>query len=1310
MNRWSNCGLLFWSIALFFAHGSVAQDDVALTRLANAEQISFFETEIRPVLAEHCYGCHGSEKQKGGLRLDSLPAILEGGESGPAIVLGDPLSSLLVQAIRYESLQMPPTGKISASKIDALVRWITAKAPAPDDFLKGVMEGNGESSTEHLSKHRSTDEITEADRIHWSFVPIKRRLPSKSLDGMHPIDVWILEALERESLVPTPRANARELIRRVSYTLTGLPPTFEEMERWVERLVGRGADGGKDDGVEIDGGEIDQRAYREFVDHLLESPAYGEHWGRHWLDIVRFAQSNGYERDGYKPHAWRYRDYVVKAFREDKPYDRFVLEQLAGDELSDANSDSRIATGFYRVGVWDDEPDDKRQAEYDDLDDVMVTIGSAFLGLSIGCARCHDHKFDPIPQADYYRMLACVRGVQRYSNPENNIENGTSFPLADNEIIRERMKGYLEAKQTEANGGDRSLGLSEWGLVVREFSVEPPSTHVLVRGNAATPGAGVTPGFLRVLAPGSRAGSVHVELRGANVESPSVEFQGVENFFTGSESPLRDLFPSSGRRLGLARWLVSSGNPLTARVLVNRLWHYHFGRGIVATTADFGVAGATPTHPELLDHLAMELIEHGWSIKHMHRHILSSETFQRTSKLHADHAIAQRAMTQDPSNRLLWKQNVRRLEAESIRDSILLASGELNGAVGGVEMYPKLSGEVLAGQSKPGLDWRVSSDEQQNRKSLYAVVKRSVRDPLLETFDYSNTTSPLTERPVTTVATQALMLLNSRFTAERSQRLARRVIALTDNSLEQVDQLYRLMLQRNATEKESQASLALLERMATAFESISEELHFRVDVPVSLFSGYRQQLSGRDFFLTPSNLFGESPWQSYSGIWGGGYEGIDVVDKRFGPFALLTHEDFRDGVVRGRMKLDRTTEVATLFLRGRQVAVPNQGVRWEGVALRFDLVKGTVAIEEHGTRIKEGVVTPVDSAKETGIEGLKARLRYEIPVERWFPFRFEVRGERARVWLDALKDESPLLEVVLDASVMTSGTLGVASWGGSISLDGAELEAHSLQRDERQASGEHTTGAEGLKGASQRTEAIALARARGGRSVFGPPKSWTSYGGQWTLRRDGVVEVMAEQGPKLLWDEVAVKDGEVSVEVKMLPGAANIGGLIFCVSDPKVGADNWYGYELSLDLPNKSLLFGEHRNNWTPMARVSAGIEAGRWHRLRSRIESQPQGGTKLTVWLDDISDPVLEQFLPQPLPGGGVGLRTWGSAMEFRDFSIRADGKEVRSDWTEQGESFGDQGGGLGEVEVVKDWSRKKALEMLGRTLMNLNEFLYVD
>jgi len=349
--------------------------------------IEFFETQIRPVLAQHCYECHGPDKQKGNLRLDNLPSILQGGESGPAILLGDPENSLLVQAVRYESLQMPPTGKITTSKIDALKRWIAAKAPVASDFAS-PRDPSDSDSAHSSSNQRRSEGITEKDRSHWAFQPIANPVaPSHPLQpDIHPIDAWIFDRLQREGLVPTRRASTRELVRRVTYTLTGLPPSFQALEHWASKLDSKPNDALAHGAELVDEREAESQwnaeAYRELIDTLLESPAYAEHWARHWLDVVRFAQSNGYERDGYKPHAWKYRDYVVESFKTDKPYNQFLVEQLAGDELPNANASSRIATGFYRLGVWDDEPDDKRQAEFDDLDDIMVTIIDRLCSLS----------------------------------------------------------------------------------------------------------------------------------------------------------------------------------------------------------------------------------------------------------------------------------------------------------------------------------------------------------------------------------------------------------------------------------------------------------------------------------------------------------------------------------------------------------------------------------------------------------------------------------------------------------------------------------------------------------------------------------------------------------------------------------------------------------------------------------------------------------------------------------------------------------------------------------------------------------------
>ena len=361
--------------------------DVALADTeATREQIQFFESKVRPLLASHCYQCHGPEKQKGKLRLDSRSTLVAGGESGPAIVENDPAASLLIQAINYQSLEMPPSGKLKDGEIEILTRWVAMGAPwTPGEMVRSKVEQNDK------------DNISEEDRQFWSFQPIVRPPVPTVEDSRllaNPVDAFILAAQEAAGLRPSPAASKREIIRRAYFDLIGLPPTPEQVDTFA-------TDNSPD-------------AFVRLIDRLLASPHYGERWGRHWLDLVRYGESNGYERDHEKPHVWRFRDYVIEAFNEDKPYDQFVREQLAGDELDEVTHESIIATGFYRIGPWDDEPDDKILARHDELDDAVSTIGSSFLGLTIGCARCHEHKFDPIPQEDYYRLVAFVQGMAQY--------------------------------------------------------------------------------------------------------------------------------------------------------------------------------------------------------------------------------------------------------------------------------------------------------------------------------------------------------------------------------------------------------------------------------------------------------------------------------------------------------------------------------------------------------------------------------------------------------------------------------------------------------------------------------------------------------------------------------------------------------------------------------------------------------------------------------------------------------------------------------------------------------------------------------
>ncbi len=998
---------MFRLCAIWFG---VLATSLQATAPVTPEQQTFFESKVRPLLIEHCYECHSADKQKGGLRVDGRAAMLDGGESGPAVVPGVPEQSLLLQAIRYENLEMPPKGQLPDEKVAILEQWIRAGAPWPDD-----------TSSARRDHRTDAEQITKEEREHWAFRPVVEPVVPEGVPGertRHPIDRFIAQRLDAAGIAPNPRATDRELIRRVYFDLTGLPPTFAEMQRWLERFTS--------DATVAQQGSAGT-AYRELIDELLARPAYAEHWARHWLDVVRYAQSNGYERDGYKPYAWRYRDYVVDAFLHDKPYDRFVLEQLAGDELPDADSMSRIATGFYRLGVWDDEPDDKRQAEFDEMDDIMVAVGSSFLGLTVGCARCHEHKFDPIPQADYYRLLAHFRNVRPFTNPEPRIDNATAFPLAANEEIRHRYSLFRDSSQSSApsseaapsgtssdgtagDGGESpengqpkrmepGLDFTEWALVVREHEGAPAPTHVLVRGNAATPGTEVQPGFLRVL---------ESESETCRQTSPTTS---EENLAPADRAPLADLFPTCGRRLQLARWLVRPDHPLTARVLVNRVWHYHFGRGIVATTSDFGRAGSAPSHPELLDWLASQFIKSGWSIKALHRMILESEAYQRSSHWPSDPQTLTLIHAKDAANTLLWRQNLRRLEAESVRDSILAASGQLRASVGGVEMYPSLSGEVLAGQSRPGLGWDVSSPDDQRRRSLYAIVKRGVRDPLLEAFDYSNVTSPLNERPTTTVAPQALMLLNGRFTAEQASALVDQLEAVSSDQTVRIDHLFQHTLQRFPTDNERTLMRDALERAEREYRDLAEQVVFRCDVPVSLYGEYRRRLPGNAFLIGP-----KSGWEYRGGVWGGGYEGIEVVDKSWGPHAFWRDCSFRDGRLTGRVHLDQSVELLSFVLRADA-----QGDHWRGVTIRLNPVAKRLEVAHSHTEPAQFVPMM-------------------LPSDQWLSFRLELQGRTLRVECVPPGTPSATHTFNLPESTDAVGCVGVAVWGGSVVFDRTMVE------------------------------------------------------------------------------------------------------------------------------------------------------------------------------------------------------------------------------------------------------------------------------
>lgn len=1040
---------------------------------------TFFEKQVLPILEQRCFECHGpSEDVKAGLRLTSFERVHQGGESGPSIDLERPDSSRLLRMISYETEheRMPPEGKLPGEELAILTAWVKAGAPW------------SENVTIEVAAEHEVERLTKGDGLEgWAYKPVVRPdapVHENTAWTRNPVDAFVLAHLEAAGLEPTAEADKRTLLRRVTYDLTGLPPTEEEMAAFLA--------------------DTHDRAFDRVVDRLLASPDYGIRWGRHWLDLMRYAETHGYERDSNKPLIWRYRDYVIDAFNQDKPYDRFLIEQLAGDELPDANAETIIATGYNRLMVWDDEPGNGRlQARYDILDDLVRSTSEGMLGMTLGCARCHDHKGDDISAVDYYSFMAFFEGMEDirgggnmvdvstpqeraeleaavtayharmdelnedvsaieqtfrrralsggvasgltdlkyrfyrdtwdklpdfdmllaedegelpsglfdlspatrresfgfvfegrltvpasgkyrftldsddgsrlYIDGEAIVERDGHHPLGDPQVVEvdltagshpirlDFMQGgggaglvlfwepvaddvwrYTysnpgpgwEAESFDASGwkqgpgGFGPGGGTEWSTAniwlqrtfvwdgedaedlallvkhdehvdvylngVRALSKGGYQGHYSVVAASPEARAAVRKGtnvisvrcqntsggqFVHVrpihesdtlgnnledLAVGRRSlsassapdqeqdiarqierdGEEHLgkaelerwrELRKqrdqhrrsgvpkatnmANAATPrtphppqmrvhvrgSVHVQGepVEPAFPAALGfPVPDLpraadgERSSGRRLALARWIASEDNPLTARVMVNRIWQHHFGRGIVPSSSDFGEFGERPTHPELLDWLAVEFMENGWSIKHMHKVMLLSATY-RMAYRPGDATTA----TVDPNNDLLWRYRMRRLSAEEVRDSVLWLTGKLNPAMGGESFFSFVSAEARATSSQPGNVWGNSPEEQRLRRSVYIKVKRSLGTPLMQAFDQADTDNPCPERFTTTQPSQALAMLNGEFTQVRSADIARRLEEEVPDDLEgQLTRLLELALARPADE------------------------------------------------------------------------------------------------------------------------------------------------------------------------------------------------------------------------------------------------------------------------------------------------------------------------------------------------------------------------------------------------------------------------------------------------------------------------------------------------------------------------------
>jgi hypothetical protein len=654
-----------------------------------------------------------------------------------------------------------------------LLLLLAAITPAVAD---NVPTRNAEANSRRSRAERAKEEV------HWSFRPVQQTfVPAvRQRDWPRsPVDAFVLARLEKEGLQPAPPADKRTLLRRVYLDLIGLPPTPQEQQAFLD--------------------DPSPDAFVRVVDKLLAQPEYGERWARHWLDVARYAESNGYERDGAKPNAWRYRDYVIDSFNRDKPFDQFVREQIAGDELPGSNAETQIATTFLRLGSWDDEPAEFLVDRYDQLDDVLGTTATAFLALTLRCARCHDHKFEPFSQADYYRMLAVFEPLKR---PEiiasaTHRKEHERF-VGSQEELRAFWRGVgLQASLLPSlSASPRLLAAVQLSLIAKFQTPQLPQAHIWYEDSPQAP-------------------QTHLFRRGDPKRATTAVQAGLPTVLVSRQpEPPTPLAHSTGRRLWLANWITQPDNPLTARVIVNRVWMHHFGKGLVSTPNDFGVMGARPSHPELLDWLASWFMAKGWRLKPLHRLIVLSRAYQSSSAGETDAGRSEQKLA------LFGRWRQRRLEAEAVRDSILAVSGQLNPERGGPSVFPPLPRAVLEGQSRPGDGWGNSPPRQAARRSIYVFCKRSLAVPELELLDTPDTTSSCEQRPLSTTAPQALTFLNGAFVEEQAARLAARLRREAgEDPADQVRRAFTLALCRPPTSDELRLALDFLSRQQRQIES-----------------------------------------------------------------------------------------------------------------------------------------------------------------------------------------------------------------------------------------------------------------------------------------------------------------------------------------------------------------------------------------------------------------------------------------------------------------------------------------------------------
>ena len=727
----------------------------------SAAELDFFETRIRPVLVEHCYECHstGSDELQAGLLLDSRDGLLAGGDSGPAAVPGKPADSLLLEALRYESFEMPPDGKLPDAVIADFERWIAMGAPDP--------------RTGAVTPLRPGIDIDEG-RKFWCFQPIQPHDAPPVANAAWPlgaVDRFLLAKLEQHKLQPTADADRGAWLRRVTFDLIGLPPTPEEIDAFVN--------------------DSSPNPHERVVDRLLASQHFGERWGRHWLDVARFAESSGGGRSIVFKDAWRYRDYVIDSFNRDKPLDEFIIEQIAGDLLPHANDadqrDHLVATAYLLLGAHNYEEQDKRLLEMDVVDEQLDTISRGLLGMTVACARCHDHKFDPIPTADYYALAGIFRSTHTLIH--ENVSKWTTRPLPTEPADAAAVAAY-----------EKSLAENEAKLVAARASKKPKDAKrvvILEKRIAGLKQTGPPTSSCMAVDDAKAIEDCKICIRGSVRHRGAAIPRGVLQVALHGEAPQIPA-DASGRR-ELAQWIVSPQNPLTARVYVNRVWHYLFGSGLVRTVDNFGTTGELPSHPELLDALATQFIDDGWSTKRLIRELFLSHAYRMTSAIDDQAAIA------DPENRLLARMNLRRLDAESLRDAMLTAAGQLDLHVGG----RNISDEVLA-KSSATTPAEYGFEFADSRRSVYTPAFRNHMHELFEVFDFADQNRSVGARSLTTAAPQALLMLNSPFVMEQARAAAERALSFDGELSDErrIERAFRDTLGRRPSKEELSIALA----------------------------------------------------------------------------------------------------------------------------------------------------------------------------------------------------------------------------------------------------------------------------------------------------------------------------------------------------------------------------------------------------------------------------------------------------------------------------------------------------------------------